>query len=100
MDDISELTDDELDALLARVWPAVRDQVWLSLPRRMRWGPYRPLRGRCWVRTSAGTRPTVLQTAPFVHSGNLPGSGFNVRRRTRVSDRIRTGDARVHSPLL
>lgn len=33
--------------------------------------PTRGLRGRCWIRTNVG-EPTVLQTAPFGHSGNLP----------------------------
>lgn len=33
--------------------------------------PIRGLRGRCWIRTNVG-EPTVLQTAPFGHSGNLP----------------------------
>jgi hypothetical protein len=40
-DDDDPLTDAEFDALLARVWPAIRDQVWLSLPRHMRWVPFR-----------------------------------------------------------
>ena len=31
-----ELNDDEMDALLAQVWPAIRDRVWLSLPTHMR----------------------------------------------------------------
>jgi hypothetical protein len=36
-----ELSDEELDEILARVWPVIRDQVWLSLPRHMRWVPFR-----------------------------------------------------------
>jgi hypothetical protein len=35
-----ELSDDELDALLAWVWPQIREQVWLSLPRHWRWAPF------------------------------------------------------------
>jgi hypothetical protein len=35
--------DDELEEILQRTWPAIREQVWLSLPRHWRRGPFRPL---------------------------------------------------------
>jgi hypothetical protein len=41
-DELTEAEEAEIDALLARVWPEIRDEVWLSLPRHMRWVPYRP----------------------------------------------------------
>jgi hypothetical protein len=66
-----ELSDEELDEFLACVWPAIRDQVWLSLPRHMRWVPFRAwvtktklrtsdclLRGFAWVELTA-LRPSV-----------------------------------------
>jgi hypothetical protein len=47
-----ELSDEELDEILARVWPAIRDQMWLNLPWHMRWVPFRGMsegtRGRTW----------------------------------------------------
>lgn len=41
----NELTDAELDEILARAWPVIREQVWLSLPWHVRLAPFRPRAG-------------------------------------------------------
>jgi hypothetical protein len=40
--EIANLDDAELDEFFRAWWPLIREQVWLSLPRPMRWVPFKP----------------------------------------------------------